>query len=38
MIEPEITTEAPTPLFATTDDFTEATERLVEYKSLNGAG
>ena len=36
MLEPEITTEAPLPLFTTDDDFVEATRRMVNYKKFNG--
>jgi hypothetical protein len=38
VVKPEITVEAPTPLFTTEDDFIDATRRLVEYKKLNGEG
>lgn len=34
-IEPEITAEAPVPLFTTGDDFVSATERLIDHKKLN---
>jgi hypothetical protein len=37
-VEPEITAEAPVPLFTTDDDFVEATRRLAAYKKLDGAG